>query len=100
MTEKQLQLLRFIGKDISEKVVCPSFDEMCKAMDLKSKSGIHRIMTRLEELGFVRWPHNKARAIELTKKGWTICNQDNVKELPAAYETCPCCGYHLATGKR
>ncbi len=67
LTKKQLDLLAFIHKRVQRDGVPPSFDEMKMALDLRSKSGIHRLITALEERGFIaRLPH-RARAIEVVK---------------------------------
>ncbi|WP_298954483.1 transcriptional repressor LexA [uncultured Methylobacterium sp.] len=67
LTHKQLDLLRFIQQRMRETGVPPSFDEMKDALDLKSKSGIHRLITALEERGFLRRLPNRARAIEVLR---------------------------------
>src|SRR6516162_3577387 len=67
LTRKQLELLRFIHERLKEAGVPPSFDEMKDALDLRSKSGIHRLITALEERGFIRRMPNRARAIEVIK---------------------------------
>ena len=67
LTRKQLELLRFIHERLTESGVPPSFDEMKDALDLKSKSGIHRLITALEERGFIRRLPNRARAVEVIK---------------------------------
>src|SRR3982074_438381 len=67
LTRKQFELLRFIHERLKEAGVPPSFDEMKDALDLRSKSGIHRLITALEERGFIRRLPNRARAIEVTK---------------------------------
>ncbi|MFS4438999.1 transcriptional repressor LexA [Paracoccaceae bacterium GXU_MW_L88] len=67
LTKKQLELLTFIHQRMQQEGVPPSFDEMKDALDLKSKSGIHRLMTALEERGFVRRLAHRARAIEILK---------------------------------
>jgi len=68
LTRKQLELLRFIHERVTETGVPPSFDEMKDALDLRSKSGIHRLITALEERGFIRRLPNRARAIEVIKQ--------------------------------
>ena len=65
LTRKQHELLRFIHERLRETGVPPSFDEMKDALDLKSKSGIHRLITALEERGFIRHLPNRARALEV-----------------------------------
>jgi repressor LexA len=67
LTRKQLQLLEFIHKRVQRDGVPPSFDEMKDALDLRSKSGIHRLITALEERGFIRRLAHRARAIEIVK---------------------------------
>jgi repressor LexA len=67
LTRKQLELLRFIHERLKEAGVPPSFDEMKDALDLRSKSGIHRLITALEERGFIRRLPNRARAIEVVR---------------------------------
>ena len=67
LTRKQFELLRFIHERLTESGVPPSFDEMKDALDLRSKSGIHRLITALEERGFIRRLANRARAIEVLR---------------------------------
>ncbi len=67
LTRKQHELLMFIHERIKETGVSPSFDEMKDALDLASKSGIHRLITALEERGFLRRLPHRARALEVTK---------------------------------
>ncbi|MEQ5870585.1 transcriptional repressor LexA [Sagittula sp. NFXS13] len=67
LTKKQLDLLNFINKRMQRDGVPPSFDEMKDALDLRSKSGIHRLITALEERGFIRRLAHRARAIEIVK---------------------------------
>ena len=67
LTRKQFELLRFVHERLTETGVPPSFDEMKDALDLRSKSGIHRLITALEERGFIRRLPNRARAIEVIK---------------------------------
>ncbi|TCO72381.1 transcriptional repressor LexA [Rhodovulum euryhalinum] len=67
LTRKQLDLLEFIHKRMQRDGVPPSFDEMKDALDLRSKSGIHRLITALEERGFIRRLAHRARAIEIVK---------------------------------
>ncbi len=62
LTKKQHELLQFISRHIGQNGVSPSFDEMKDALDLKSKSGIHRLINALEERGFIRRLPNRARA--------------------------------------
>ena len=67
LTAKQHELLMFINDRLGETGVSPSFDEMREALDLKSKSGVHRLISALEERGFIRRLPNRARALEVTK---------------------------------
>ncbi len=67
LTKKQYELLMFIDQRLSKSGVSPSFDEMKDALDLKSKSGIHRLITGLEERGFIRRLPHRARALEVLK---------------------------------
>jgi repressor LexA len=67
LTRKQLDLLDFIHKRLQRDGVPPSFDEMKEALDLRSKSGIHRLITALEERGFIRRLAHRARAIEIVR---------------------------------
>ena len=67
LTKKQSELLRFIHERLQESGVPPSFDEMKEALDLRSKSGIHRLIMALEERGFIRRLPNRARAIEVLR---------------------------------
>jgi repressor LexA len=72
LTRKQFELLRFVHERLKESGVPPSFDEMKDALDLRSKSGIHRLITALEERGFIRRLPNRARAIEVIKLPETV----------------------------
>jgi repressor LexA len=67
LTRKQLELLDFIKTRMDRDGVPPSFDEMKDALDLRSKSGIHRLITALEERGFIRRLAHRARALEIIK---------------------------------
>ena len=68
LTKKQLNLLEFIDTKTSENGISPSFDEMKEALNLKSKSGIHRLIIALEERGFIRRLPHRARALEVIKR--------------------------------
>ena len=83
LTRKQYELLMFIHERVRETGIPPSFDEMKDALDLKSKSGIHRLITALEERGFLRRMEKRARALEIMKL------PDNVAETlrPATTRT-------------
>jgi repressor LexA len=67
LTRKQLDLLAFIDTRVRQDGVPPSFDEMKEALDLRSKSGIHRLITALEERGYIRRLAHRARALEIVK---------------------------------
>src|SRR4051794_11549672 len=67
LTAKQRELLMFIQGRLGESGISPSFDEMREALDLKSKSGVHRLISALEERGFIRRLPNRARALEVVK---------------------------------
>jgi repressor LexA len=67
LTRKQHELLRFIQIRLEETGVSPSFEEMKEALDLKSKSGVHRLISALEERGFIRRLANRARALEVIR---------------------------------
>ena len=68
LTKKQQELLRFIEQRLAADGVSPSFEEMKAALDLKSKSGIHRLITALEERGFIRRLPHRARALEIINR--------------------------------
>jgi repressor LexA len=74
LTRKQLDLLEFIHKRVQADRVPPSFDEMKDALDLRSKSGIHRLITALEERGFIRRLAHRARALEIVKLPDSMAN--------------------------
>jgi repressor LexA len=67
LTKKQYELLLFINERLNEQGVSPSFDEMKEALGLRSKSGIHRLITGLEERGFIRRLPHRARALEISR---------------------------------
>jgi repressor LexA len=67
LTKKQHELLLFINKRLGETGICPSFDEMKESLGLKSKSGVHRLITGLEERGFIRRLAHRARALEVAR---------------------------------
>lgn len=67
LTSKQRELLLFVHQRLGQTGVSPSFDEMREALDLKSKSGVHRLISALEERGFIRRLPNRARALEVLK---------------------------------
>ncbi len=68
LTAKQHELIQFIQKRLEETGISPSFEEMKEALDLKSKSGVHRLISALEERGFLRRLPNRARALEVIRE--------------------------------
>lgn len=90
LTAKQHELIRFIQERLEETGISPSFEEMKEALDLKSKSGVHRLISALEERGFIRRLPNRARALEVLKQpedrplGKTRPAADNVVAMPKA----------------
>lgn len=78
LTRKQHELIRFIQARLEETGVSPSFEEMKDALDLKSKSGVHRLISALEERGFIRRLPNRARALEVLRQ------PDDVVSKPTA----------------
>ena len=87
LTAKQHELIRFIQQRLEETGISPSFEEMKEELDLKSKSGVHRLISALEERGFIRRLPNRARALEVIKQpedavqGGGKPARDNVVEL-------------------
>lgn len=78
LTRKQHELLIFIQTRLEESGISPSFEEMKEALDLKSKSGVHRLISALEERGFIRRLANRARALEV------IRDSDAISAKPAS----------------
>ena len=78
LTVKQLKLLEYLKQSFKENSVSPSFEEMKLALGLKSKSGIHRLITALEERGFIKRLHNKARAINILAKEEDLKLKNNI----------------------
>jgi repressor LexA len=85
LTRKQYELLVFIDQRLKATGVAPSFDEMKDALDLKSKSGIHRLITGLEERGFIRRLPHHARAIEVAKLPVNMTNMIDEDNTPAKF---------------
>jgi repressor LexA len=79
LTRKQHELIRFIQDRLEETGISPSFEEMKEALDLKSKSGVHRLISALEERGFIRRLPNRARALEVLKQPENITGGKSVK---------------------
>jgi len=75
LTRKQHELIRFIQARLEETGVSPSFEEMKEALDLKSKSGVHRLISALEERGFIRRLPNRARALEVLRQPENIAGK-------------------------
>ena len=75
LTRKQHELIRFIQARLEETGVSPSFEEMKEALDLKSKSGVHRLISALEERGFIRRLPNRARALEVLRQPENVVGQ-------------------------
>ncbi|MFA7588158.1 MAG: transcriptional repressor LexA [Novosphingobium sp.] len=84
LTRKQHELIRFIQDRLEETGVSPSFEEMKEALDLKSKSGVHRLISALEERGFIRRLPNRARALEVLRQP-----EDVTTRLPSARSAVP-----------
>jgi repressor LexA len=80
LTRKQHELICFIADRLGESGVSPSFEEMKEALDLKSKSGVHRLISALEERGFIRRLANRARALEVLK----MPERPELKNVPGA----------------
>ena len=89
LTKKQKELLEYVNSFINTNKMSPSYDEIREAMNLKSKSGIHRIVSALEERGFIRKLANRARAIEVLKNPDKINN--NITSIDTNIEI-PLCG--------
>jgi repressor LexA len=81
LTAKQHELLQFIQRRLEESGISPSFEEMKEALDLKSKSGVHRLISALEERGFIRRLPNRARALEVLRQPE---NSGGAKTAPVA----------------
>ena len=90
LTAKQHELLLFINQRLDESGISPSFEEMKEALDLKSKSGVHRLIGALEERGFIRRLANRARALEVMKmpEGGNV-GGNNVARFAPVKETKP-----------
>jgi repressor LexA len=84
LTRKQSELLRFIHDRLQAEGVPPSFDEMKEALDLRSKSGIHRLIMALEERGFIKRLANRARAIEVLRLPESATVQTPARARPFA----------------
>lgn len=93
LTKKQYQLLVFIDKRLNESGVSPSFEEMKEALDLRSKSGIHRLITGLEERGFIRRLPHRARALEVLRL------PENLDTAPPAPRPAPAPATNVIPGR-
>ena len=95
LTAKQHELIRFIQQRLEETGISPSFEEMKEALDLKSKSGVHRLISALEERGFLRRLPNRARALEVirepgdTTPARSASASDNVVPMPTPRGAAP-----------
>lgn len=86
LTRKQSELLAYITDRLLIDNVSPSFGEMAKAVGLKSKSGVHRLINALEERGFIRRLHYRARALEVLRQPQTFLDSVPTHELRAELE--------------
>ena len=82
LTKKQKELYDYLDHYIKSNQISPSFEEMKKAVNLKSKSGIHRLITSLEQRGFIKRLKHKARAMEITKKLYQNNSNESSFEIP------------------
>jgi len=89
LTQKQYDLLMFIHQRMKERGVPPSYDEMKEALNLRSKSGIHRLVTALEERGFIRRLPHRARALEIIKLPEPLAGNLARPRMPFAPEVVP-----------
>ena len=86
LTRKQLELLTFIDRHLRATGFSPSFEEMKEALDLKSKSGIHRLISALEERGFLQRRHHRARALQVVRlPGDTVASNDPGPSAPEKF---------------
>ena len=81
LTEKQHELLKYIYQRVTENGISPSYDEMKLAVNLHSKSGIHRLVNALEERGYIRRLPNRARALEIIKHPFANQNNELAKKI-------------------
>jgi repressor LexA len=93
LTSKQNELLRFIHERLENNGVSPSFEEMKEALDLKSKSGVHRLIGALEERGFIRRLPNRARALEILQMpeggGARTVNEISASNVISSFQKVP-----------
>ena len=88
LTEKQFELLKYIHQRITENGISPSYDEMKVAVNLHSKSGIHRLINALEERGYIRRLPNRARALEILKHPFDNIESNIKEKIPSSKFTC------------
>ncbi|MBM3536556.1 MAG: transcriptional repressor LexA [Alphaproteobacteria bacterium] len=93
LTKKQYELLLFINKRLNDQGVSPSFDEMKEALGLRSKSGIHRLITGLEERGFIRRLPHRARALEVSRLPDNLAPAAAIPAAKAAPAASPAPGF-------
>ena len=92
LTAKQRELLSYIDQRLKASGVSPSFDEMREALDLRSKSGVHRLISALEERQFIRRLPNRARALEVVRmpeSGGAAAGRREPEQRPAFREAAP-----------
>jgi repressor LexA len=89
LTPKQHELLLYVHRRLAETGVSPSFDEMREALDLRSKSGIHRLITGLEERGFIRRLPHRARALEILRMPEAAANPQAAASVASAEAAMP-----------
>lgn len=89
LTRKQHELIRFIQARLEDTGVSPSFEEMKEALDLKSKSGVHRLISALEERGFIRRLPNRARALEVLRQPEDVSTKVAAARAPAGAAPAP-----------
>ena len=98
LTKKQKELFEFLKSYISSNEICPSFEEMKEAVNLKSKSGIHRLITSLEQRGYIKRLKHKARAMEITKDLPNFKNISNQTNTDSNFINIPLIG-SIAAGE-
>ena len=98
LTKKQKELFEFLKSYISSNEICPSFEEMKEAVNLKSKSGIHRLITSLEQRGYIKRLKHKARAVEITKDLPNFKNISNQTNTDSNFINIPLIG-SIAAGE-
>ena len=98
LTKKQKELFDFLKSYISYNGICPSFEEMKQAVNLRSKSGIHRLITSLEQRGYIKRLKHKARAMEITKDLPNLKNLSNQTDKDLNFTNIPLIG-SIAAGE-